>query len=149
MATAEGTSDGTRSSSTLGIAKPAASAATGVKLRLQEGRLIERATKRGAHRKRRERAALVRMMLYQHGSRHEWVGGQLWDLIVTMDDATGEHYHMQFVEEEGTRSSFQGVEATTLCSRNARTRMPRDRTDEAARDRNCRAHHPRLATAGA
>ena len=28
-----------------------------------------------------------------------------------MDDATGEHYHMQFVEEEGTRSSFQGVQA--------------------------------------
>ncbi|MGH3629920.1 MAG: hypothetical protein ACRDRL_21080 [Sciscionella sp.] len=30
---------------------------------------------------------------------------------MTMDDATGEHYHMQFVEEEGIRSSFHGVEA--------------------------------------
>jgi len=28
-----------------------------------------------------------------------------------MDDATNEHYHMEFVEEEGLRSSFQGVEA--------------------------------------
>lgn len=51
------------------------------------------------------------MMLHQDGSHHEWISGQIWDLIVTMDDATGEHYHMQFVEEEGTRSSFQGVEA--------------------------------------
>lgn len=84
---------------------------TWVKLRLQEGKLIERAKKRGAHRKRRERAALAGMMLHQDGSHHEWVSGQIWDLIVTMDDATGEHYHMQFVEEEGTRSSFQGVEA--------------------------------------
>jgi hypothetical protein len=36
---------------------------------------------------------------------------QQWDLIVTMDDATSEHYAMQFVEEERTRSSFQGIEA--------------------------------------
>ena len=35
--------------------------------------------------------------------------GQLWDLIVTMDDATSEHYSMFFVDQEGTRSSFQGV----------------------------------------
>jgi len=34
-----------------------------------------------------------------------------WDLIVTMDDATNEHYAMAFVEEEGTRSSFPGIEA--------------------------------------
>ena len=34
---------------------------------------------------------------------------QLWDLIVTMDDATSEHYSMFFVEEEGTGSSFRGV----------------------------------------
>ena len=27
-----------------------------------------------------------------------------------MDDATDEHYAMAFVEEEGTASSFQGVE---------------------------------------
>jgi hypothetical protein len=48
-------------------------------------------------------------MLHQDGSRHEWVSGKLWDLIVTMDDATGEHYSMFFVEEEGTQSSFQGI----------------------------------------
>jgi len=35
--------------------------------------------------------------------------GVYWDLIVTMDDATNEHYSMRFVEEEGTASSLQGV----------------------------------------
>ena len=49
------------------------------------------------------------MMLHQDGSTHEWVPGQHWDLIVTMDDATNEHYSMFFVEEEGTQSSFRGV----------------------------------------
>ena len=48
-------------------------------------------------------------MVHQDGSTHEWVAGEVWDLIVTMDDATNEHYAMAFVEEEGTASSFQGV----------------------------------------
>ena len=52
------------------------------------------------------------MMLHQDGSRHEWVEGKQWDLIVTMDDATNEHYSMFFVEEEGTMSSFNGVKET-------------------------------------
>ena len=49
------------------------------------------------------------MMIHQDGSRHEWVPGQMWDLIVTMDDANSEQYAMFFVAEEGTQSSFQGV----------------------------------------
>jgi len=80
-----------------------------VKGRLQTAQLVPRAPRRGAHRKRRDRAPLPGMLLHQDGSKHEWVPGQHWDLIVTMDDATGEHYAMQFVEEEGTDSSFQGV----------------------------------------
>jgi hypothetical protein len=80
-----------------------------VKLRLQEAKLVPKAQKRGAHRKRRERSALPGMMIHQDGSRHEWVAGRQWDLIVTMDDATSEHYSMFFVEEEGTASSFRGV----------------------------------------
>ena len=51
------------------------------------------------------------MMIHQDGSRHEWVPEQRWDLIVTMDDATSEHYLMEFVEEEGTSLSFRGVAA--------------------------------------
>jgi hypothetical protein len=49
------------------------------------------------------------MMVHQDGSRHEWVLGKKWDLIVTLDDATSEHYSMFFVHEEGTFSSFQGI----------------------------------------
>jgi len=83
---------------------------TWVKNRLQEAGLIKRAKKRGLHRKRRERSPLTGMMIHQDGSTHEWVVNQKWDLIVTMDDATNEHYSMFFVEEEGTASSFRGVQ---------------------------------------
>jgi transposase InsO family protein len=82
---------------------------TWVKKRLQEAELVPKAEKRGAHRKRRERSALPGMMIHQDGSDHEWVAGQRWDLIVTLDDATSEHYSMFFVSEEGTASSLQGV----------------------------------------
>jgi len=87
---------------------------TWVKSRLQEAQLIVRAKRKGAHRKRRERSAMAGMMLHQDGSRHEWVEGQQWDLIVTMDDATSEHYSMFFVEEESSASSFAGVEETIV-----------------------------------
>jgi len=50
------------------------------------------------------------MMVHQDGSSHQWVPGAKWDLIVTMDDATNEHYSMFFVEEEGTASSFRGIQ---------------------------------------
>ena len=85
---------------------------TWVKNQLQTARLVPKAVKRGAHRKQRERAALAGMILHQDGSTHQWVPGQMWDLIVTMDDATSDHYSMFFVDEEGTISSFQGVKDT-------------------------------------
>jgi len=80
-----------------------------VKQRLQEAGLVAKGKAQGAHRRKRERTALPGMMLHQDGSRHEWVPGQRWDLIVTMDDATNEHYSMFLVAEEGTGSSFRGV----------------------------------------
>ena len=80
-----------------------------VKNTLQGAGLVTRATGKGRHRKRREPAPMVGMMLHQDGSRHPWIAGQNWDLIVTMDDATNEHYSMLLVEEEGTVSSFLGV----------------------------------------
>jgi transposase len=80
-----------------------------VKNALQRAGLVTKAVKGGTHRTRRERAPWPGMMLHQDGSTHEWVAGQQWDLIVTMDDATNEHYSMFFVPEEGTASSFQGV----------------------------------------
>lgn len=82
---------------------------TWVKDTLQDRGLIVRGKKRGRHRKRRTRSPYPGMMLLQDGSSHEWVPGKRWDLIVTMDDATNEHYSMFFVEEEGTLSSFRGV----------------------------------------
>lgn len=80
-----------------------------VKNRLQEAGVVEKAKRRGTHRKKRERCALPGMMIHQDGSRHEWVAGQVADLIVTMDDATSWHYSMFLVDEEGTASSFRGV----------------------------------------
>ena len=82
---------------------------TWVKQRLQAAGLVAKGKAKGAHRRKRERMALPGMMIHQDGSRHEWVPGQAWDLIVTMDDATNEHYSMLLVPEEGTPSSFQGV----------------------------------------
>lgn len=85
---------------------------TWVKSRLQEAGLVSRGKRRGGHRKRRERAAVAGMLVHQDGSRHEWVLGEQWDLIVTMDDATSEHYSMFFVVEESTESSFLGIQET-------------------------------------
>lgn len=83
-----------------------------VKNRRQRAGLAKRAKGRGRHRKRRERAPLPGMRVHQDGSRHQWVAGCYWDRIVTMDDATGEHDSMFFIEEEGTASSFRGVHET-------------------------------------
>ena len=82
---------------------------TWVKNRLQEADLVKKSLGRGKHRKRRTRAPWPGMMLHQDGSTHQWIPGRYWDLIVTMDDATNEHYSMFFVKEEGTASSFVGV----------------------------------------
>lgn len=82
---------------------------TWVKNTLQSQGVVGKTRKRGRHRKRRERVPYSGMMLHQDGSTHEWVPGKKWDLIVTMDDATNEHYSMFFVKEEGTFSSLLGV----------------------------------------
>jgi hypothetical protein len=39
------------------------------------------------------------MMIHQDGLRHEWLVGLWHDLIVTVDDATGEVYSLFLVEE--------------------------------------------------
>ena len=72
--------------------------------------LLERAKRRGAHRRKRPRRPLPGMMLHQDGSRHDWLQGQPpLDLIVTMDDATSQILSAFLVEEEGTASSFRGL----------------------------------------
>lgn len=87
---------------------------TWVKNSLQGAGLVKKAPKRGKHRRQRPRAPLPGMMLHQDGSTHQWVPGQSWDLIVTMDDATSEHLSMFFVAEEGTQSSFRAMREVIL-----------------------------------
>jgi hypothetical protein len=83
---------------------------TWTKLHLQWKGVVGRAPRRGAHRRKRERRPLPGMMLHQDGSRHAWLEGQPpLDLIVTLDDATGEIYSAFLVEEEGTASTFRAL----------------------------------------
>jgi hypothetical protein len=82
---------------------------TWVKTQLHTAGLVERARRRGAHRRKRERKPWEGMMLHQDGSRAAWLaGGPQLGLIVTMDDATSTIYSAFLVEEEGTASTFRG-----------------------------------------
>lgn len=83
---------------------------TWTKTQLHAAGLVERARRRGAHRRKRPRKPCEGMMLHQDGSRFGWVAGQpQLDLIVTMDDATSTIYSAFLVDEEGTNSSFRGL----------------------------------------
>ena len=82
---------------------------TWTKTQLHTAGLVERAKRRGAHRRKRPRKPCEGMMLHQDGSPFAWLAGQPdLDLIVTMDDATSTIYSAVLVEEEGTASSFRG-----------------------------------------
>jgi transposase len=73
--------------------------------------LLERAPRRGAHRRKRPRRPLPGMMLHQDGSRHAWLADQpALDLIVTLDDATSEVLSAFLVDEEGTASTFRALQ---------------------------------------
>ncbi len=87
---------------------------TVTKLSLQAAGLAAKAKRRGAHRKKRVRRPLPGMLLFQDGSTHRWIAalGHDLDLIVALDDATGEIYSAFLVEEEGTRSSLLGLPET-------------------------------------
>jgi transposase len=83
---------------------------TWTKRQLQSAGLVDRARTRGAHRRKRPRKPCVGMMLHQDGSRFEWLeGAPALDLIITMDDATGEIYSAFLIEEEGTVSTFRAL----------------------------------------
>jgi hypothetical protein len=83
---------------------------TWTKTQLHTAGLAERAKRRGAHRRKRERKPCEGMMLHQDGSQHIWLEGQApLDLIVTMDDATSTIYSALLVEQEGTASTFCGL----------------------------------------
>jgi transposase len=83
---------------------------TWTKTQLHAAGLVDRAKRRGAHRRKRERKPFEGMMLHQDGSQHAWLTGQPeLDLIVTMDDATSKLYSAFLVAEEGTASTFRGL----------------------------------------
>ena len=83
---------------------------TFVKTELHAAGLVERAKRRGAHRRKRERKPCEGMMLHQDGSRAAWLSQQpMLDLIATMDDATSTLYSAFLVEEVGTASTFKGL----------------------------------------
>lgn len=80
-----------------------------MKLALQGAGLVAKARKRGVHHKRRERRPLPCMLLHIDGSRHRWFQDDHWyDLIVILDDATGEIYYTQLVEEESSATVLAG-----------------------------------------
>ncbi len=80
-----------------------------LRLTLQAHGRVRPAPRRGAHRRKRPRRPVVGMMLHQDASSHEWVADEIWDLVVTLDDATSEVYSGFFVEEEGTMSTFHAL----------------------------------------
>jgi hypothetical protein len=79
---------------------------------LQGAGVVKAYKVRGKHRIKRERMPLAGMMIHQDASTHRWVPDSVWDLVVTMDDATSEHTSMFFCPQEGTASSFHGIGQT-------------------------------------
>jgi hypothetical protein len=79
---------------------------------LQGAGVVKASRRRGKHRIKRERAPLPGMLVHQDASTHHWVAQEVWDLVVTMDDANGEHTSMFFCDQEGTASSFHGIGQT-------------------------------------
>ncbi len=77
-------------------------------------RLVKKSKRGGDHRLRRERRPMAGMMIHEDGSTHDWIPGlgHNVDLIVTMDDATSEITSGLFVLQEGTESSFLGIQET-------------------------------------
>jgi len=84
---------------------------TVTKLHLHRAGLVQAATKRSAHRKKRPRRPMVGMLLHQDASTHAWLPGDAGkhDLVVTMEDATSALYSAFLVDQEGTASSLRGV----------------------------------------
>jgi len=86
---------------------------TVTRLALQSAGLVRAAPRRGAHRRKRPRRPMAGMLVHQDASRHAWLAGHApLDLVVTLDDATGEIYSAFLVAEEGTASSFRGLAET-------------------------------------
>ena len=83
---------------------------TWAKTQLHAAGLVTRSARRGPHRRKRPRKPCIGMMLHQDASRFGWLeGAPDLDLVVTMEDATGEIYSAFLVEEEGTVSTLRAL----------------------------------------
>src|SRR5262252_10311195 len=83
---------------------------TWTKTQLHAAGLVARSGRRGPHRRKRPRKPCIGMMLHQDASPFAWLeGAPELDLVVTMDDATGEIYSAFLVEEEGTVSTLRAL----------------------------------------
>lgn len=81
---------------------------------LQDTGVVKKYTKRDPHRKKRERRPFEGMLIHLDGSEHKWRGEShpKWDLLATLDDATGEVFEAFFVPEENTASVLKIIAAT-------------------------------------
>ena len=100
--------------------------------------MVQKTPGRGKHRKRSTRAAWPGMMLHQDASTHDWVPGVKWDWVVTMDDATNEHYSMRLVAWQGHGPRL-GIEMIPAYSPEAR----------GCSERMFRTHQGRVSATGA
>ena len=85
---------------------------TFVRKALQGAGLVSRRTRRGPHRKRRERKGSLGEMLHLDGSLHVWlslVPEEKQTLIAIVDDATGKVLEAQLVKAEGTQSVLEAL----------------------------------------
>lgn len=79
---------------------------------LQDAGLVEKAPGRGKYRRKRERRPMVGMLIHMDASTHEWLPGlPMQDLVVVLDDADGRILFARFVEQEGTRATFEALRA--------------------------------------
>jgi hypothetical protein len=88
---------------------------TWTKVFLQSTGLLEHASRRGAHRRRRPRRPLPRMMSHQDASKREWMCGQpVCDLVVTLNDGTSAIYSASWYPRKARRRPSRGC---ARCSR--------------------------------
>ena len=79
---------------------------------LQAAKLIDKASQRGPHRKKRERKPMTGMMLHIDGSDHPWIPAlapKRQSLIVVMDDATNDVYYAKLTPEENTAECMLAI----------------------------------------
>src|SRR5258708_2331471 len=87
-----------------------------VKGLLQGAGMVAQGRQRGVHRQQRPRRPLPGMLLHIDGSKHRWFQDERWyDLLVILDDANGEIYYAQLVEEESKVTVLAGLKEVIEC----------------------------------